>query len=87
MTRILVISLIRRTIEALLSHEPAVESRNRKPLTRPSVLDDAWELRFGPGNRFRVFYRTNAERRAVHVLAIGVKDGSRLYVGGTEFKL
>ena len=80
-------SLIRRTIEERLSHEPNVESKNRKPLLRPAALDAGWELRFGPGNRFRVFYRVEPGAHAVFVLAVGVKRGNRLYVGGLEFDL
>ena len=50
-------SVIRRTIKEQLSYDPEGETRNRKPLTRPTVFGTAWELRLGPDNRFRVFYR------------------------------
>lgn len=80
-------SLIRRRIAAQLSHEPDVETRNRKPLLRPSVLGSAWELRLGPENCFRVFYRTDHATRQVHILAVGVKIGHRLFIGGEEFDL
>ena len=80
-------SLIRREIKASLTYGPEVETRNRKPLSRPSVFGTAWELRFGPDNCFRVFYRSDPELREVYVLAIGVKHGSRLFVGGKEFDL
>ena len=80
-------SLIRGVIEEQLFHEPDVESRNRKPLRRRSLWDDAWELRFGPDNRFRVFYRTNPQDRVVFVLAIGVKRGNRLVIGAQEIDL
>jgi mRNA-degrading endonuclease RelE of RelBE toxin-antitoxin system len=79
--------LIRRTIEEQLRYEPEVEARNRKPLLRPSVLGTAWEIRFGPNNRFRVFYRTDASIGEVHILAIGIKERDRLFVGGEEFDL
>jgi len=79
--------LIRDTIQEQLSFEPTRETRNRKPLTGPTVLGSAWELRFGPGNRFRVFYRVDASRREVHVLAIGFKAGSSLFIGGLRVKL
>lgn len=79
-------SLIEDTIEQQLSFAPEVETRNRKPLTRPSVFGSAWELRFGPTNRFRVFYRFDSATQAVRVLAIGVKSGSQLYVGGEPVK-
>jgi hypothetical protein len=44
-------------------------------------------LRFGPNNRLRVFYEVNMEEHEVVVLAIGVKEGNRLWVGGEEFIL
>jgi len=80
-------SLIRSGIVASLSFQPERETRNRKPLSRPSRLGAAWELRCGPENRFRVFYRVNREARQVYILAIGLKDRSRLIVGGEEFEL
>ncbi len=45
------------------------------------------ELRFGPDNRLRVFYRTDYTLRQVHILAIGMKIGNRLLIGGEEFDL
>ena len=80
-------SLIQRHIEGCVAYNPESETRNRKPLSRPSVLGSAWELRFGPRNSFRVFYRTNPNEREVYVLAIGVKRGNRLFIGGKEFEL
>lgn len=80
-------SVIRRQIEAQLRYEPDTETRNRKPLLRPSVLGSAWELRFGPDNRFRVFYRTDHALRQVHILAVGAKIKDRLFIGGKEFDL
>lgn len=79
--------LIRKQIEKMLTYEPQTEVRNRKPLLRPSVFGTAWELRFGPDNRFRVFYRTEPDLHQVHILAIGVKRGNRLFIGGKEFEL
>jgi len=80
-------ALIRRTLEGRLRFEPLAETRNRKPLIRPSVLGDAWELRFGPRNEFRVFYTADPDARRVLILAVGVKTGNRLKVGGKEFDL
>ena len=60
---------------------------NRKPLEEPASFGATWELRFGPKNSFRVFYDVNHEEKAVSVLAIGVKEGSRLFIGGQEFEL
>jgi hypothetical protein len=79
-------SLIQSTIESQLLHEPDAESRNRKPLKRPIAFGADWELRFGPDNRFRVFYQVDTESRVVRVLALGVKERNRLYFGGKEFE-
>jgi hypothetical protein len=78
--------VIQAEIETRLLYEPDVETRNRKPLKRPISFGADWELRLGPGNRFRVFYQIHAEAREVRVLAIGVKDRNRLYFGGEEFE-
>lgn len=80
-------SLLRRTIEQQLGYEPEVETRNRKPLGRPTELGATWEIRLGPHNRFRVFYQVDQASRQVYVLAVGVKQGNRLLVGGEEFEL
>ena len=80
-------SLIRATIEAQLPFEPDVETRNRKPLKRPGAFEAEWELRFGPDSRFRVFYAIDEERGEVHILAIGVKQGNRLFIGREEVEL
>jgi hypothetical protein len=79
--------LIRSTIEERLIHEPLTETRNRKPLKRPVSFEAEWELRFGPDNRFRVFYEVDPVRGEVRILAIGVKVGSRLFIGGEEIEL
>ncbi len=79
--------LIRSAIEAQLRFEPDVEARNRKPLKRSITGAGDWEIRFGPGNRFRVFYEVNQERVEVHILAIGVKLGNRLFIGGKELEI
>ena len=80
-------SLIRTNIENELQFEPDVETRNRKPLKRPVTFEAEWELRFGPDNRFRVFYDINIESHEVYILAIGVKEGNRLFIGGKEVRL
>jgi mRNA-degrading endonuclease RelE of RelBE toxin-antitoxin system len=80
-------ALIRRTIETQLQFEPIVETRNRKPLKRPVQLGADWEIRFGPDNRFRVFYSVDQENRQVFILAIGMKRGNRLIIGTEEINL
>jgi mRNA-degrading endonuclease RelE of RelBE toxin-antitoxin system len=79
--------LIRRQIRARLAFEPDREGRNRKPLDVPSPYGAQWELRFGPGNRFRVFYEVDGDHRLVKVLAIGVKEGNRLRIGREEYSI
>jgi mRNA-degrading endonuclease RelE of RelBE toxin-antitoxin system len=80
-------SLIRTEIESQLKFEPAIETRNRKPLKRPADIEGEWELRIGHDNRFRVFYAVDAEHHEVLILAIGVKEGNRLFIGGEEVKI
>ena len=79
--------LIRREIEAQLQSEPDVETRNRKPLRGSLALEADWEMRVGPGNRFRVFYQMEPSERTVYILAIGVKEQNRLVIGGEEIEL
>ncbi len=70
-----------------LRFEPETATRNRKQLERPINLGARWELRFGPGNRFRIFYRVDVEQRQVHILAVAVKERNRLLIGGEEVQL
>jgi mRNA-degrading endonuclease RelE of RelBE toxin-antitoxin system len=67
-------------IEEQLSHEPLVETRNRKKL-RPNPIAP-WELRIG---RARVFYDVEAAK--VTILAIGRKERNKLYIEGEEIQL
>ena len=79
--------LVAETIKERLSHTPEVKTKNRKPLEEPTSFGATWELRFGPTNSFRVFYEVDHAKKAFIVLAIGVKEGSRLFIGGEEFEL
>ena len=78
--------LVQRSIDEQLSYTTERETRNRKPLEQPAPFGSTWELRCGPRNRFRVFYDADSAERTVRVLAIGVKEGSRLLIGGEEFQ-
>jgi plasmid stabilization system protein ParE len=80
-------SLIRTTIEEQLRFEPETATRNRKQLERPIDLGARWELRLGPDNRFRVFYRVDAEERQVRILAVAVKERNRVFIAGEEVEL
>ena len=78
--------LIRQTIESQLSFSPGQATRNRKPMEQPGPFGATWELRFGPGHRFRVFYEFESGTRVVNVLAIGIKERNRLRIAGEEFE-
>ena len=77
---------LRRAIHEQLTHTPAEETRNRKPLDQPATFGASWELRCGPANRFRVFYEVDPASQEVLVLAVGVKDRNRLLIGGEEYE-
>jgi mRNA-degrading endonuclease RelE of RelBE toxin-antitoxin system len=79
--------LIEQVIDDQLLHTPELETRNRKPLEPPAPFEATWELRCGPKNRFRIFYEVQNEQQTVSVLAIGVKERNRLFIGGEEIKL
>lgn len=80
-------SLIRKSLEAQLEHQPDLETRNRKPINRPVVFGAKWEIRFGPDNRFRAYYRIDYDDQQVILLAIGEKIGNRLFIGGEEVEI
>jgi hypothetical protein len=80
-------SLIREAVNEQFSFEPTIETRNRKPLKRPVVFMATWEIRFGPQNRFRVYYDVELEQQIVSILAIGRKQGNRVVIGGEEIQL
>ncbi len=75
-------TLILDIVDRQLADQPAVETRNRKRL-RPNRVSE-WELRIG---RFRVFYDVLPDEQLVKVVAIGYKEGSRLFLHGQEFEL
>jgi hypothetical protein len=80
-------SLIRDVVKEQLSFEPTTETRNRKPLKRPVLFMATWELRFGPNNRFRVYFDLDLDQAIVAILAIGVKHGNQIIIGGEEIQL
>ncbi|GAB4504258.1 MAG: hypothetical protein Fur0043_12520 [Anaerolineales bacterium] len=64
-------------VDEQLSHQPAVETRNRK-LMRPNPLAP-WELRIG---QFRVYYDVEEEPEpVVVVLAVGIKERNVVRIG------
>lgn len=78
--------MIKENIKEQLSFAPDVETRNRKPLTS-QVFDDRWEIRFGPQNSFRVFYKIDSLNKEILILAVGVKIKEKLFIGKREIKL
>ena len=78
--------LIRQTVDKRLSFLPGQVTRNRQPLEQPAPFGATWELRFGPDNRFRVFYEVESNTRVTNVLAIGIKERNKLLIGGEEFE-
>jgi mRNA-degrading endonuclease RelE of RelBE toxin-antitoxin system len=75
-------SLIREALEKQLQYGAEVKTRNRKPLEKPMAFRAEWELRFGPKNKFRVFY--TVKDNEVILLAFGEKEGNRLVIEGEE---
>ena len=70
-------------VEIQLSHQPTVETRNRKPM-RPNPLAP-WELRVGD---LRIYYDVEAgPEPTVRIRAIGIKERDRVRIGGKEFQL
>lgn len=78
-------SLLRQTIDEQLSYEPLHETRNRKPLSQDTQSGATWELRCGPNNRFRIFYKVDLDAKIVFVSAVVVKIGNTLYAGEETF--
>jgi mRNA-degrading endonuclease RelE of RelBE toxin-antitoxin system len=69
-------------VEEQLTHEPKTETRNRKEM-RPNPLA-SWELRIGD---LRVYYDVTEEPQTVTVVAVGIKTGNRVFIGGEEKQL
>jgi hypothetical protein len=72
-------------LERRLSHEPTVETRNRKPMDPDKRMYVApWELRLG---QVRVYYAVEEEPEPkVMSVAVGVKKRHRLFIGGKEIE-
>ena len=71
------------SVDEQLTHEPNVETKNRKPM-RPNPVAP-WELRIDP---MRVYYDVESElAQVVKVRAIGIKDRNELRIGGEVVEL
>jgi hypothetical protein len=80
-------SLVRQAIEQQLGYEPSIATRNRKYYGMSMAFGEVWEMRCGPNNRFRVFYRIDDELEQVRVLGVLEKERNKLYLGDEEFEL
>ena len=69
-------------LELQLTHQPTQVTRNRKRLRTNSLAE--WELRI---DDFRAFYDVVENPPIVKVVAIGYKQGSKLFIHGEEFHL
>ncbi len=74
--------IVIEAIEQQLCHQPTGKTRNKKQLRANPIA--SWELRV---ERFRVLYNLVEDTATVLVVAIAMKEGSRLLVEGQEFKL
>jgi mRNA-degrading endonuclease RelE of RelBE toxin-antitoxin system len=76
-------AIVLDAIKVQLRDEPFRETRNRKPC-RPNPLAP-WELRVG---KLRIFYEGDVdEADLIHILAIGIKRGNRLFIAGKEITI
>jgi mRNA-degrading endonuclease RelE of RelBE toxin-antitoxin system len=68
-----------------LTHQPAVETRNRKRMDPDRrMLIAAWELRVGD---LRVYYAVEEKPEPVVVIvAVGIKVRERISIGGKDIK-
>jgi mRNA-degrading endonuclease RelE of RelBE toxin-antitoxin system len=69
-------------IREQLTHQPLVETKNRKPL-RDNPLA-SWELRVG---KYRVFYEVNETSSTVSIVSIGHKEHNVFLIRGKEVQL
>jgi mRNA-degrading endonuclease RelE of RelBE toxin-antitoxin system len=72
-------------VDRQLQHEPAKETRNRKPMSpekKPFIAP--WELRV---DDLRVYYDVEEEPEAVVIItAIGIKDRDHILIAGKEIE-
>jgi mRNA interferase RelE/StbE len=78
-------SMVLDSIDEQLTHEPTIETQNRKEM-RPNPLA-SWELRSGDLRVYRVYYDVAEDPQTVTVVAIGIKRGNRVFIGGREVNL
>jgi mRNA-degrading endonuclease RelE of RelBE toxin-antitoxin system len=76
-------AIVLDTVDEQLTHQPTVETRNRKPM-RPNPLAP-WELRIGA---LRVYYDVeDTPEPKVYIRAVGIKERNRVRIAGVIFEL
>ena len=76
-------SIVFDSVDRQLSHQPNVETRNRKPM-RENPLG-SWELRIG---NLRVYYHVEEDPEPIiNILAVGIKRRNEIWVGGRKIEL
>ncbi len=76
-------AIVLDTIDEQLTHQPIVETRNRKPM-RPNPLAP-WELRIGA---LRVYYDVeDIPEPKVYIRAVGIKERNRVRIAGEIIEL
>jgi len=74
--------LIVSGIREQLTHQPHIETKNRKPLRDNPIA--SWELRVG---KYRVFYEVDDTVNTVSVVSVGYKEHNVLWIRGKEVQL
>ena len=69
-------------IREQLTHQPHVETKNRKPLRDNPTA--SWELRVG---KYRVFYDVDETASTVSVVSVGHKEHNVFLIRGKEVQL
>jgi len=70
-------------VDAQLTYQPTIETRNRKPM-RPNPVSP-WELRIGD---YRVYYDVEQEpERVVYIRAVGLKVRNKVRIGNEVIDL
>jgi mRNA-degrading endonuclease RelE of RelBE toxin-antitoxin system len=75
-------TIIFDTVDKQLIYQPAVETKNRKPM-RPNPLAP-WELRI---DNLRVYYDVEEDVGKVIIVAVAIKKRNKILIGGKEIKL
>ena len=74
--------IITSEIRAQLTHQPLIETKNRKPLRENPIA--SWELRVG---KCRVFYEVEETARIVTIVSVGHKEHNVLWIRGKEVQI